>query len=118
MDRIDNFPAQLSGGEQQRVSIARALAKNPLILLCDEPTSMQDVSTRGEIIDILDNCVASGMSMIFITHDLMLAGRVAKNIIVMKEGKVCESGSSAEVLSNPQHPYTRLLAEAVPKITF
>lgn len=115
---ISSRAVSLSGGQRQRVGIARALMLSPKLLLCDEPTSMQDVSTRGEIIDILDNCVASGMSMIFITHDLMLAGRVAKNIIVMKEGKVCESGSSAEVLSNPQHPYTRLLAEAVPKITF
>ena len=79
---------------------------------------MQDVSTRGEIIEILDDCVTSGMSMLFITHDLMLAGRVAKNIIVMKDGKICEAGSTEEVLSSPKHPYTKILAEAVPKIEY
>lgn len=118
-DRIITSRAvSLSGGQRQRVGIARALMLTPKLLLCDEPTSMQDVSTRGEIIDILDKCVASGMSMVFITHDLMLAGRVAKNIIVMKNGKVCEQGSTENVLSNPQHPYTRVLADAVPKINF
>ncbi|NLX74929.1 MAG: ABC transporter ATP-binding protein [Synergistaceae bacterium] len=108
----------LSGGQRQRVGIARALMLSPRLLLCDEPTSMQDVSTRGEIIEILDDCVTSGMSMLFITHDLMLAGRVAKNIIVMKDGKICEAGSTEEVLSSPKHPYTKILAEAVPKIEY
>jgi peptide/nickel transport system ATP-binding protein len=107
----------LSGGQRQRVEIARALMLEPELLLCDEPTSMQDVSTRGEIIEVLDRRVDKGMSMIFVTHDLVLAGCAAERVMVMKNGSLCEEGSSAEVLGNPSHPYTKALIEAIPKIS-
>ena len=108
--------AEISGGQRQRVEIARALMLSPKLLLCDEPTSMQDVSTRGEIIEILAREVSKGMSMIFVTHDLLLAGHAAGRIAVMKEGKICEEGTSEEVLKNPSHPYTKTLLASVPKL--
>ena len=113
-ERTGNFPAQLSGGEQQRVAIARALAKNPELLLCDEPTSMQDASTRGEVIEVLAKHVADGTAMIFVTHDLVLAGRAAERIMVMKEGFLCEEGPSDKILNAPDDPYTIKLINSVP----
>ena len=113
-DRILSSRAvALSGGQRQRVELARALALSPKLLFCDEPTSMQDVSTRSDIIDLLAEKVANGTSMIFVTHDLMLAACAAEKIIVMKNGKICEQGHSYEVLNNPQHEYTKALMEAV-----
>jgi peptide/nickel transport system ATP-binding protein len=116
-ERILNSRAvALSGGQRQRVEIARALMLQPKLLLCDEPTSMQDASTRGEIVQLLKRRVAAGMSMIFVTHDMTLAGRAAEFIIVMKDGKLCEEGITQKVIKNPSHPYTIALMDAVPKI--
>lgn len=106
----------LSGGQRQRVEIARALMLAPQLLLCDEPTSMQDVSTRGDVIDILKKCVKNGASMLFITHDLLLAAHIADRIIVLKEGKLCEEGKSEEIIKRPQHAYTIALMDALPRI--
>ncbi len=106
----------LYGGQRQRVQIARALMLSPEILLCDEPTSMQDASTRGEVIDILAKHVASGTAMIFVTHDLLLAGRAAKRIMVMKEGLLCEEGTSEKILNNPDDSYTTKLISSVPSL--
>jgi len=116
-ERIANSRAvALSGGQRQRVELARALALSPKLLLCDEPTSMQDVSTRTDLIELLEQRVEDGTAMIFVTHDLMLAASAARRIMVMKNGKLCEEGLSLEVLNNPQHEYTKALMEAVPKI--
>ena len=106
----------LSGGQRQRVELARALMLSPELLLCDEPTSMQDASTRGEIIEALLRRVSSGMSMLFVTHDLRLASRAAENIIVLKDGKICESGTSSEIMEHPRHEYTKALIDALPKM--
>lgn len=96
-DRLDNFPAQLSGGEQQRVSIARALAKNPKLLLCDEPTGALDYNTGKSILKLLqDMCRERGMTIIVITHNSALAP-MADRLIRIKNGKV----SSMEVNKNP-----------------
>ncbi|MDO5116727.1 MAG: ABC transporter ATP-binding protein [Synergistaceae bacterium] len=107
----------LSGGQRQRVELARALMLEPELLLCDEPTSMQDASTRGEIIEILRRRAEKGMSMLFVTHDLLLAARAAQKIIVLKDGRLCESGESKEVLNAPRHPYTKALLEALPRVS-
>jgi len=116
-ERIANSRAvSLSGGQRQRVELARALALSPKLLLCDEPTSMQDVSTRTDIIELLERYVEQGTAMIFVTHDLMLAASAARRIMVMKDGHLCEEGLSLEVLKNPKHEYTKALLEAVPKI--
>ena len=104
----------LSGGQRQRVQIARALMLSPKILLCDEPTSMQDASTRGEVIDVLEKYAASGTAMIFVTHDLVLAGHAAERIMVMKEGRLCEEGSSEQILNFPEDPYTVKLISSIP----
>ncbi len=106
----------LSGGQKQRVSVARALILQPTLLLADEPTSMQDASTRGEIIEILNTRVASGMSLIFVTHDLLLARAAAGRTIVLYGGMVCEYGNSSDILEDPVHPYTRALFSALPKL--
>ena len=107
----------LSGGQRQRVELARALMLDPELLLCDEPTSMQDASTRGEIIEVLRRRTGGGMSMLFVTHDLLLAAHAAQKIVVLKEGRLCESGDSKEVLAAPRHPYTKALLDALPRIT-
>jgi len=118
-ERILNARAAgLSGGQRQRVEIARALMLGPELLLCDEPTSMQDASTRGEIIDALAKRVKAGMSMLFVTHDLLLAAHASQKMIVLKDGKICERGAAREILSSPKHPYTRALIEALPKLKF
>lgn len=104
----------LSGGQRQRVQIARALMLSPKLLLCDEPTSMQDVSTRGEVIDVLLRHISAGAAMIFVTHDLILAGRGASRIMVMKDGTVCEEGRADKILDSPEHPYTKKLIASIP----
>lgn len=104
----------LSGGQRQRVQIARSLMLSPEILLCDEPTSMQDASTRGEVIEVLEKHVASGTAMVFVTHDLILAGIAAERIMVMKEGSLCEEGPSDRILNAPYDPYTVKLINSIP----
>ncbi len=106
----------LSGGQKQRVSVARALILQPTLLLADEPTSMQDASTRGEIIEILNTRVANGMSLIFVTHDLLLARAAAGRTMVLYGGMVCEYGNSSDILEDPVHPYTKALFSALPKL--
>ncbi len=114
-DRILNSRAVgLSGGQRQRVELARALMLDPELLLCDEPTSMQDVSTRGEIVEVLRRRMDQGMSLLFVTHDLKLAAGAARHIAVMHEGRLCEENESRLVLSRPTHPYTRELLAAIP----
>ena len=88
----------------------------PELMLCDEPTSMQDASTRGEIIEALRRRTATGMSMLFVTHDLRLAAFAAENIVVLKDGEICEHGPSHEIMRNPRHPYTKALIDALPRL--
>lgn len=90
-DRMDNFPSQLSGGEQQRVSIARAIAKKPKLLLCDEPTGALDYNTGKAILKLLqDSCINDGMTVVLITHNTAITP-MANRIITMKNGKVCSN---------------------------
>ncbi|MGI6253186.1 MAG: ABC transporter ATP-binding protein [Aminivibrio sp.] len=107
----------LSGGQRQRVAIARALILDPELLLCDEPTSMQDASTRGEIIEIFARRQQSGMSMIFVTHDLFLARRAAPRGIVLHKGKGVEEGLCRDILSSPKDGYTKALVAALPRLS-
>lgn len=106
----------LSGGQRQRVELARALMLEPEIMFADEPTSMQDVSTRGDIIDALSSRVSSGMALVFVTHDLSLAAKIASRVIVMRHGVMCEEGETRDVLDNPKHEYTKMLLAAMPKL--
>ncbi|MGO3885184.1 MAG: ABC transporter ATP-binding protein [Mycetocola sp.] len=109
------LPHQLSGGQRQRVVIARALASDPQVLIADEPVSMLDVSLRAGVLALLEDLREQwGVSMLYITHDLLSARLVTENILVLNQGRVVERGETAAVLQNPQDPYTISLLDAVP----
>ncbi|MBN2085701.1 MAG: ABC transporter ATP-binding protein [Anaerolineales bacterium] len=109
------FPDELSGGQRQRVAIARALALFPALIIADEPTSMLDASICAGVMNLmLDLAGRTGISYLFITHNLAVARYMADRLAVMYLGKIVETGPTGEVLSRPQHPYTRALLSAVP----
>ena len=111
------YPHELSGGMQQRVMIAMALACNPRILVADEPTTALDVTIQKEIIDLLAHlCRERGMSILLITHNFGIVANFANRVIVMRHGKVVESGTAQHVLENPTHPYTRGLIACIPRL--
>ncbi len=116
-DFVDKRPGELSGGQRQRVAIARALAPEPEIIFADEPVSMLDLSIRADILNLmLDLERSRNLAFVYITHDLASARYVADRILVMYAGRVVESGPIDDVLREPLHPYTKLLAAAVPDI--
>ncbi|HIP24909.1 MAG TPA: ABC transporter ATP-binding protein [Archaeoglobus profundus] len=111
---LDRYPHELSGGELQRAVIARALALQPEFIVCDEPTSMLDISTQASIIRLLLKLQKRyKISYLFITHDLELANVVADKIAVMYKGKIVEEGRAKEILENPKHYYTKKLVEGM-----
>jgi ABC-type dipeptide/oligopeptide/nickel transport system ATPase component len=111
------YPHELSGGMQQRVMIAMALACNPRILVADEPTTALDVTIQKEIIDLLAHlCRQRGMSILLITHNFGIVANFANRVIVMRHGKVVETGSAQHVLENPTHPYTQGLIACIPRL--
>ena len=105
--KADNFPVQLSGGQQQRVAIARAVAMEPKLMLFDEPTSALDPELVGEVLRVMKDLAAQGMTMLVVTHEMGFAREVADRIFFMDGGVVLESGTPAEVLDNPQQPRTK-----------
>jgi peptide/nickel transport system ATP-binding protein len=111
---LSRFPHEMSGGERQRIGFAQALAVRPKLILADEPVSMLDVSIRAGILNMMvDLRDREQVSLLYITHDLASARYVADRIVVMYAGQIAESGPAETVLSEPQHPYTRLLLSAV-----
>ena len=108
------YPHMLSGGQRQRVVIARAIVVQPEIIIADEPVSMLDVSIRAEILELMKEIQnKNNISMIYITHDLATAKHFADDILILNSGKVIESGSIKQVLSNPTDPYTKALIAAI-----
>lgn len=106
-DKADAYPRQLSGGQQQRVGIARALAMNPEIMLFDEPTSALDPEMVGEVLDVMKQLAADGMTMVVVTHEMGFAREVASRVLFMDNGLIVEENSPSEIFSNPQNQRTR-----------
>lgn len=112
-DMADRYPWELSGGQCQRAAIARSLAASPGLLICDEATSALDVSAQARIIDLLSNLVRdSGMSMIFISHDIALVSGLCNTMLVMKNGKCVDYGPTEQIITEPGNKYTRALLDA------
>ena len=116
--RIKNFPFEMSGGMQQRVMIAMALASEPKLLVADEPTTALDVTIQAQILDLLrDLKQRLGMAILLITHNLGIVGDMADRVAVMYAGQIVESAPARELLQRPLHPYTQALMNSVPKLS-
>lgn len=105
-DRHEAFPSQLSGGQQQRVAIARALAKNPRIMLYDEPTSALDPELVGDVLVVIRDLAASGMTKVIVTHEMDFAQQIADRVLFMDKGRVIEEGTPKQIFCNPVHERT------------
>ncbi|KKB61683.1 glutamine ABC transporter ATP-binding protein [Robbsia andropogonis] len=106
-EKLHHFPAQLSGGQQQRVAIARSLAMDPRAILFDEPTSALDPERVGEVLQVMRNLAANGMTMVVVTHEMQFAKEVADRVCFLSDGKILEEGPPAQVLGDPREDRTR-----------
>ena len=110
------LPGEISGGQRQRVAVARALLAEPDLVIFDEPVSALDSANRAQVLAILDQLRASGVALVFISHDLGSVAGVADRIAVLYRGEIVESGPARAVINQPQHPYTRLLVASAPTL--
>ena len=106
-DKADSYPWQLSGGQQQRVAIARALAMNPNVMLFDEPTSALDPEMTGEVLNVIKELAASGMTMLIVTHEMSFAREISKTVVFMEGGVIVEQGSPDAVFRSPREERTK-----------
>lgn len=106
-DRADYYPSQLSGGQQQRVAIARALCMKPDIMLFDEPTSALDPEMVGEVLQVISDLAAEGITMVVVTHEMGFARKVANRVLFMDGGQIAEQGTPEEIFEHPQNPRTK-----------
>jgi oligopeptide/dipeptide ABC transporter ATP-binding protein len=114
-DAIDRRPRRLSGGQCQRVGIARALACDPQVLVADEPTSSLDVSVQAQILNLIRGlCAERGLALILVSHDLSVVRYMTTEALVMYRGRIVERGPTESIFTDPRHPYTRLLLDSVP----
>ncbi|WP_432194289.1 ABC transporter ATP-binding protein [Streptomyces sp. bgisy027] len=114
-DAADRYPAQFSGGQRQRIAIARAVARQPKIIICDEPTSALDVTTQAAALELLAELQSTlGCAYLFITHDLAVVREFAARALVLQQGRIVEEGPSTDVCDRPRHEYTRRLVAAAP----
>jgi peptide/nickel transport system ATP-binding protein len=114
---MSKYPHQFSGGQRQRISIARALATQPEFLVCDEPTSALDVSVQAQVLNIMkDLQKKQGLTYLFISHNLAVVRHVSDQVGVMYLGRLVELADKQTLFGNPQHPYTRMLLDAIPKM--
>ncbi|MDB4026401.1 ABC transporter ATP-binding protein [Candidatus Thioglobus sp.] len=114
---LDRYPHEFSGGQRQRISIARALATRPSLLICDEPTSALDVSIQAQVLNLLKDIQDElHLTMLFISHDLPVIRQMCNRIVVLKNGRICETKESEELFNNPEHQYTKELIRLMPKI--
>ena len=103
-EKADAYPSQLSGGQKQRIAIVRALAMNPKVMLFDEPTSALDPEMVGEVLEVMKELAAEGMTMVVVTHEMGFAREVGNRVLFMDGGKIVEQGTPDAIFNNPQHP--------------
>lgn len=115
-DVLDRLPGRLSGGQRQRVAVARALITNPDVVILDEPVSALDAANRVQVLTILQELKAAGIALVFVSHDLGSVAGIADRIAVLYRGELVEVGPTREVITNPQHAYTRLLLRSAPTL--